>query len=262
MKPTLAFLLLAFLLLSGCTGNTATPPVEEPDELLVAAAGSLQLAFTELGEAYEAANDGQLVTFTFTNTGNLVSQIENGAPFDLLAAADVASVEQLAAQGLIVPESQALYAQGRLVVAVTTASTLATETLDSLRDPTVEHISLASPEHAPYGRAAQQALQNAGLWETVEPKLVIGETVGQAVQFVQSGNAQAALTALSVADIPEMRWSLVDPALYDPLDQALGILESSSQKEAAARFVAFIQSDEGQAILEAHGLFPPNDTTP
>ncbi|MCB0076053.1 MAG: molybdate ABC transporter substrate-binding protein [Anaerolineales bacterium] len=259
-QPFLWLALIGWMLLgSGCatSGSPSTGSNAVRGDLLVAAAGSLQNAFTELGTAYEAAHPGQTVTFTFTSTGNLASQIENGAPFDLFAAADNETVARLASEGLILPESVQPYGQGRLVMVVDEGSMLALGDLSVLQDSRIRHVAIANPAHAPYGVAAQQALERSALWAALEPKLVIGETVGQAVQFVQSGNAEIALTALSVADLPELRWAAVDPTLYEPLDQSVGIVASSQQQPLAQQFIDFLLSDAGQTIMAKYGFAAP-----
>jgi molybdate transport system substrate-binding protein len=198
----------------------------------VAAAADLQFAFPEIAAAFEQET-GRPVRLVFGSTGQLTQQIENGAPYDLFAAANIAYVQRLAEQGLVLEDSIALYARGHLVLAVNRKAGVNAEALEDLLDPSIQHIAIANPEHAPYGMAAQEALQSAGLWEALQDKLVRGETVRQALQFVQSGDAQVGIVALSVAEVPEVTWTLIDQDLHKPIDQALAILTSSKNQEAA-----------------------------
>jgi molybdate transport system substrate-binding protein len=268
-------LLLISLLLTACAGQGAALAVYDPQseavspsaqasgsprppELTVAAAADLQFAFGEIAARFEAQT-GKRVTLVFGSTGQLTQQIENGAPYDLLAAANIAYVRQLAQQGLTRPGSEALYARGRIVLAANRQAGLHLSGLDGLLDPRVQHIAIANPEHAPYGVAAKQALQAAGLWEALQPKLVLAENVRQALQYVQTGDAQAGIIALSVANAPEIEWTLIDDALHQPLDQALAIIAASPNAELAAQFVAFVNGPQGRPIMRRYGFILPGE---
>ena len=233
------------------SGAAQAPGAGEP--LLVAAAASLEAAFTEIGAAYRAET-GQGVDFVFGSSGNLATQIENGAPFDVFASADEGFVERLAAQDLILDDTQAVYAQGRLALVVNRDSGLDLAGIDDLADPGVLRVAIANPDLAPYGLAARQALQRSGLWETVSPKLVQGANVRQALQYVQTGDAPAGLVALSIADVPEVTYSLVDTTLYDPLRQALAVVAGTDQEAATREFTEFVLSPAGRSILARHGF--------
>ena len=251
------FLVLLILLLTAC--SAARPAEHAPAEpLLVAAAADLQFAFTEIGERFEAET-GQPVTFTFGSTGNLTTQIENGAPFDILAAANVAFVDRLAEQGLIIPDTQQLYAQGRIVLVVNRESGLQADGLDDLTDPAITRIAVANPEHAPYGQAAREAMQSAGVWDEVEDKLVLGENVAQTLQFVQTGDAPAGIVALSIADVPEVTGTLLSAELHEPINQALAVIRTTPHEEAARAFIDFVNSPEGREIMKRHGFLLPGE---
>ena len=226
------------------------------EPLTVAAAANLQFAFTDIGRLFEAET-GQPVVFSFGSSGNLARQIENGAPVDVFAAANVNYVDDLRAKGLIVADSQQLYARGRVVLAVNRASGVQARRLEDLLRAEISHVALANPNHAPYGLAAQQALQSAGLWEVLQPKLVYGENVRQAMQFVQTDNAEAGLIALSVAKVPELSYTLVDADLHSPLNQAIAVVQGTPREAAARRFIAFVCGPQGQAILQRYGFLPP-----
>ncbi len=232
--------------------------VAQPEPLLVAAAASLEGAFNEIGDAFEAET-GQPVTFVFGASGNLATQIENGAPFDVFAAANVEFVERLADGGLILPDTQAVYAQGRLALAVNRAAGVTATNLEDLLDPAITRVAIANPQLAPYGLAAQQALHSRGLWESLELKIVYGENVRQALQYVQTGDAQAGLVALSIVSVPEVSYTMIDAALHDSLDQALVVIAGRPHEETARAFAAFVLGSGGREILGRHGFTPPGE---
>ncbi|MFO7635471.1 MAG: molybdate ABC transporter substrate-binding protein [Caldilinea sp.] len=236
----------------GVQSAATTPP------LTVAAAADLQNAFTELAARFEDRT-GQPVTLVFGSTGQLAQQIENGAPFDLFAAANIAFVDQLRDKGLVFDDSVALYAEGRIVLAINRQAGVEADALDDLLDPAIQRIAIANPEHAPYGTAAREAIINAGLEDALEPKLVYGENVRQALQFIQTGDAQAGIVALSIADAPEITWALIDAELHNPLRQALAVVKSSTQPEAARAFAAFINGEEGRPIMQRYGFVLPGE---
>src|SRR5450759_2781649 len=172
MKPKY-FLAITVVLLTACTA--------EPPALAVSAAANLQAAFTEIGAAFEQQT-GTRVQFNFAATGSLGQQIAQGAPVDLFASADRATVDDLAARGFIVPETVRVYARGQIVL-YSRADGPALQALGDLTRPEIKRVAIANPETAPYGRAAQEAMQNAGVWTTVQPKLVIAENIQQTQQF-------------------------------------------------------------------------------
>src|SRR5579884_118774 len=173
------------------------------DELTIAAAADLQYAMRKLISGFERQT-GARVRLVLGSSGNLVTQIEHGAPFDLFFSADVDHAARLERERLIEPGSLARYAVGQLVVYVPRRSSLDFEHrgLAALADPSVQKIAIANPPLAPYGQAAVAALRSAGVYEAVKERLVLGEDGSQATQFVASGNAQAALTALALMFAP------------------------------------------------------------
>lgn len=249
---SLATLLLS--LLTACAQPDGKPPQRPP--LTVAAASDLQYAFSELGRLFEEQT-GQPVVFSFGSTGNLAKQIEHGAPIDLFAAANVSFVDGLIEQGMLLPETKQLYARGRLTLAINLAAGVSLTDLADLALPHIKRIAIANPEHAPYGLAAKEALISAGLWEELQPKLVYGENIRQALQFVQTGNAEAGLIARSVADVPQISYTMVAEELHNPLIQALAVTKGRPQEAAAREFAAFVMSPQGQRILQSYGFAPP-----
>lgn len=246
------------LVLSGCAAQGSPTAAPAPEALLVAAAADLQFAFTDVAALYRQQT-GRQVILTFGSTGQLSQQIENGAPYDVFASADESYVDGLSAKGLTLPETQQLYAQGRLVLAVNKQSGLHVTDLKQLADPSVKQISIANPDHAPYGKAARQAMQAAGVWESVKSKLVYGDNITQALQFIQSGNAAAGIVALSVAGVPEISSTLIDAKLHEPLNQKLTVLRRTKLADAARAFIALVNGPQGRPIMKKYGFVLPGE---
>lgn len=231
-------------------------------EITVAAAADMNAVLPELAARY-TKQTGQTVKLSFGSSGNLTNQIRNGAPFDVFFSADEEYPKQLVADGLAVRDSLYRYAVGRLVLWVPKDSTLDLDKLgiQALLDPSTKKISIANPQHAPYGRAADAAFRRFGIYDQVAAKLVLGENVAQAAQFVESGNAQAGLIALSHALAPAMkdkgRYWTVPLEAYPTLNQAAVVLASSKRQDAACRFLDFVRSPEATSLLEAYGFSLP-----
>jgi molybdate transport system substrate-binding protein len=222
----------------------------------VAAASDLQGVLPALSDRFTAST-GVKVTPIAGASGHLAQQIRQGAPFDVFLSANMAFVRELAGESVIDPDSVRPYARGRLVLVVNRASGVSIEGLAALARAEVKRVTIANPEIAPYGRAARQALEKSGLWEQLRPKLVQAETVRQALQYVQTGNAEAGLVAHSVAGVPEVSALEIDPALYDPILQGLGVVARSGHGDSARQFARFLLGSEGQKILASYGFDPP-----
>jgi molybdate transport system substrate-binding protein len=229
--------------------------------ITVAAAADLNFALNEIAQKFQTAT-GTKVTFSFGASGNLFSQIQAGAPFDIFFSADEDYPRKLAAAGAVDASSVKPYAVGHLVLWVPNAAPFDPKELkmESLSQSTIARVAIANPQHAPYGRAAVAALDHYGLKDKLAGKLVFGESISQTAQFVQSGNAQAGLIALSLARSPAMvnagkYWEVPQEA-YPELRQAVGIVSRSTNKKAAQAFLDFVFSSEGSAILQKYGLTP------
>ena len=231
-------------------------------KLTVAAAADLSSALPEIAARYKGQT-GQEVKLTFGASGNLTAQIRNGAPFDIFFSADEDYPKQLIDAGLAEGGTLYRYAIGRLVLWVPNDSALDLEKLGikALLDPSVKKISIANPEHAPYGRAAAATLRHYGIYEQVSSRLVLGENIAQAAQFVESGNAQAGLIALSHALAPTMkakgRYWVVPLDAYPTLNQAVVVISSSKQKDTADKFLEFVRSPQIASLLESYGFSLP-----
>jgi molybdate transport system substrate-binding protein len=227
----------------------------------VAAAADLKFAMAELASQFEKQSGAKL-DITYGSSGNFLTQIENGAPFDLFFSADSEYPKKLEAAGLAEPGTLREYAVGHLVIWTPNDSGInaAKDGWKSLLDQRVKKIAIANPEHAPYGRAAVAAMKKAGIYQQVKNKLVYGENISQAAEFVQSGNAQAGIVALSLAVSPAMKngnkWEI--PAnTYPPIKQAVVLLEASNNKDAARGFLEFVSGPQGRQILERFGFTVP-----
>ena len=223
----------------------------EPAPLRIAAASDLTEAFTELGKRFEAETKTKVV-FSFGSSGLLAKQIAEGAPFDVFAAANASFVDQVVKAGACDGASVQGYARGRLVAWSPSGSL---PSLESIADEKNRRIALANPEHAPYGRAAKEALEHAGLWKTLEPRVVYAENVRQALQLAQTGNVEVALVAYSnVIDRTDGVKLLVNEALYAPIEQSLVRCSRGGQPEAAKRFVEFLGTSESRAFMQRSGF--------
>jgi molybdate transport system substrate-binding protein len=227
----------------------------------VAAASDLQGVLPELMPTFEAAHAVD-VTAVFGASGQLAEQLKQGAPYDVFLSANRVYVQDLAAQGVIEPDTVRAYAQGKLVLVVNRASGVRVQGLADLARPEVKKIAMANPAVAPYGLAARQALERSSLADQVGPKLVQAESVRQALQFVQTGNAEAGLVAHSVSRVSEVQVLALDPGLYDPVIQSLGVVARSPQATAAREFTRFLLGDRGQSILESFGFTRPPAQAP
>jgi molybdate transport system substrate-binding protein len=231
-------------------------------EITVAAAADMTAVLPELAARY-TKQTGQAVKLSFGSSGNLTNQIRNGAPFDVFFSADEEYPKQLVADGLAVSDSLYRYAVGRLVLWVPNESILDLQKvgIQALLDPSVKKVAIANPQHAPYGRAAEAALRHFGIHDQVAAKLVLGENVAQAAQFVESGNAQAGLIALSHALAPAMkkkgRYWTVTLDSYPTLNQAVVVLSQSKSQAAARKFLEFVRSPEATSLLEEYGFSLP-----
>ena len=210
-------------------------------ELLVAAASDLAPLAPKLEKA-----SPEKIRFTLASSGSLKQQIENGAPFDVFLSANEQYVRDLAAAGLV--SDATIYATGRIALWSPNGSV---KSLADLKNKSIVHLAIPNPQHAPYGVAARQALESQGIWKEVEPKIVYGENVRQALQFAESGNVDAVITSWTLLI---GKGTLLPAAWHAPIRQTGAIVKSSAQPDAARRFLKFLTSPEAQKILHAGGL--------
>ena len=232
------------------------------EEITIAAASDLNFAFKEIVAEFEKTT-GNHVKLTLGSSGNFYAQLQNGAPFDLYFSADIAYPRKLEEAGLTVPGSLYQYAVGRIVMWTGNGAHLdLSKGLEILREPTIRKIAIANPKHAPYGRAAVAAMEYAQVYDRVKDKLVLGENISQAAQFVESGSADVGIIALSLALAPPMQaaghyWDILADA-YPPIEQGAVILMGGKNQESAKAFLSFIQGADGQTMMKRYGFVVPS----
>ena len=247
---TIGWVLFAAALLGSCS---APRPAE--GKLTVAAAANLTDVFGEVGRAFQAKT-GVEVIFSYGSTAQLATQIDKGAPFDLVAAADKEHVDSLVATQKLTSDSRAIYALGQLALWIPEGGPAIHE-LKDLAGKDVRFIAIAQPELAPYGAATVEVLKGAGLWDAVQPKLVYGTSISMAKQFAASGSANAAFTAYSLVLHEKGTILKIDSRLHKPIEQAMGIVAASGHAEEAKQFRSFLLGAEGRTILANGGYLLP-----
>jgi molybdate transport system substrate-binding protein len=259
--PTLCIFVAVWIALLATSGWSQAR--KDAPELAVAAAADLSTVLKEIGNGYQKKT-GVTVKLSFGASGALTQQIQNGAPFDLFFSADMDYPRQLIAAGAADGATLYQFAVGKLVLWVPADSSLDIEHqgMSVLLDPSVKKIAIANPPHAPYGRAAVAALKHAGMYDRVEDRLVLGENISQAAQFVESGNAQAGFVALAHAVAPGMRgkgkyWEVPADA-YSPLAQGVVLLSHSQHKKEAEQFLEYIKTKES-GIFRQYGFTLPQE---
>jgi molybdate transport system substrate-binding protein len=275
MTRRVALLILPIALAAGCWSDTPTPAPTPPpgpagateptpsqprdatstskEPLRAAAASDLQAVLPVLAARFKA-DTGIEVEPVFGASGQLAQQIKAGAPFDLFLSANRKFVDDLAGAGVIRPDSVRPYTRGVLVLVVNTLVDPGVKGLADVAGEKVKTVAIANPEIAPYGAAAKQALERAGLWEKVKPKLAQSESVRQALQYVQSGNAEVGFVGKAIADVKGIRTIPLPPDAYDQIVQALGVVKDSKRADDAERFAKFLLGEVGQGIFRDFGF--------
>jgi len=251
----LVLLALAVTAAVGCSPAT-TPSAEK--RLTIGAASDLQFALEEMASLF-LREKGVKLDLSIGSSGNLATQIENGAPIDVFMSANEDYVARLQQEGLIIDNTRQVYAYGYLALATNRNAGMDTKTLEDLLRPDLKHVAIANPDHAPYGTAARQALERAGIWDQVRPKLVYGENIRQTLQFVQTGNAEAGIIAMSIVQVPEVTYVPVDTRFYDPLRQTLAVSRKTDHEAEAREFIAFVNGSEGRSLLNKYGFVLPDE---
>ncbi|MEK8089093.1 molybdate ABC transporter substrate-binding protein [Thermithiobacillus plumbiphilus] len=238
-------------------------PVQAAEQLTVAAASDLQFVLAELNQAFTRAHPGVNIKVSTGSSGNFFAQISQGAPFDLFLSADVKYPKSLVDKGQALPDSLMPYAVGRLALWTMNPRLDPAQGLSMLRNPAVRRIAIANPAHAPYGRAAREALSEAGLLPALQGKLVMGENISQTAQFVQSGNADAGIVALSLLRSPKLqgqgRYWLIPADSYTPLEQAAVITRYGAKNPVAREYMAFLKSPAARQVFIRNGFLLPGE---
>jgi len=256
-KPAMTLLPRRFclLLLSLCLLLSGPSLATEP-ALRIAAASDLAPCISELNAGFVNQGGGQ-VSVTIGASGNFFAQIRNGAPFDVFLSADTSYPRALADAGLADPSSLYVYAYGQLVLWSADPNLGLAAGLRLLAEPAVRKVAIANPDVAPYGKAAKAALQHAGLWQQLQPKLIYGENIAQTMQFIESGNAQAGLvSAASVGSGRRPGWT-VPADSYPPIEQGAIVTARGRSHPQAGRYLQFLRSDQARAILAKYGFTLP-----
>lgn len=252
MRLIIALLTILTLPLSAAARQDGTT-------LTVSAAADLRPAFAEIGTAFETET-GIAVDFNFGSTGQLTQQIEAGAPVDVFAAANTSYIDGLADENLVLDDTITPYGRGQIVLWTGEDSGVTVDTVEDLAGDDIARIAIANPDHAPYGAAAKEALQSAGIWEAVQDKLVIGENISDTLRYGETGNVDVAIVALSLAIPSDGDWTLVPQALYTPIDQAMAVVGATTHEEEARAFVAFVNGPRGREIMRAYGFILPGES--
>lgn len=248
MKTAL-FLILPLLLIASC-GPRPTPQ----NEILVAAASDLAGAMPELAAAFEAES-GVRVVATLGSSGQLAQQTLQGAPVDVFLSADEGWIDRLEEAGRVEPNSRAVYAYGVLVLLAGRAEL--PRTVQDLAGPAYARVALANPEHAPYGVAARQALESAGVYSVLAGRLILAENVRQTVQFAETRSVDVSIAALSLMDSTRHRWHVVPMELHQPLAQTAAVVAGRPHMAASREFVDFLLGPDGREILARYRFVLP-----
>ena len=236
----------------------------QAEKITVAAAADLKFALDEVVTVFKKSNPTEEVEVIYGSSGKAHTQIQQGAPYDLYFSADVAFPQELIKGGFAASTEVIPYALGRIVL--WSSSRDATKmTLASLTDPKITHVAIANPKHAPYGKRAEEALRASKLWEKIEPKLIYGENITQTAQFVQTGNAEVGILALSIAVAPELSskggFSLISDDLHEPLNQGFIILKRAENNKLAKQFANYMGSKDTRTIMTRYGFVLPGEVT-
>lgn len=245
-------------MICGLTASVAL--AQQPrQEIRVAAAADLQPVLPTLADRYEKATGVKLL-ISYGSSGNLTTQILNGAPMDLFLGADFVFPEKVVAAGLADSTAPTQYARGTLVLWARKDSLLQPITLDSLLDKRATSVAIANDLRAPYGQAAVAALRRLKMYDQVKPHLVVAENISQAAQFVESGNAQLGLISLTAASTPRFKtegtFVRLPGSAYAPIVQCAVVMKNSDRKRLAHAFLDWLLKPEVQSTLETMGLEP------
>jgi molybdate transport system substrate-binding protein len=253
-RLALQLLMIASLLIAG-------QPAHAQERLTIAAAADLKFALDEIVVLFKRAHPAAQIETIYGSSGNFSTQIRQGAPYDIYFSADIAYPRALKAEGLAASEVQT-YGVGRIVL-WSSSRDASRMTLADLAGPAIHKIAIANPQHAPYGKRAEEALKAAGVWEQVEARLVYGENIAQTAQYVQSGNAQVGIIALSLALSPELArlggYALIPGKLHQPLEQGFIITRRAADNLLAHDFAAFIAGKEARTVMTRYGFMLPGE---
>jgi len=233
-------------------------------DLTIAAAADLKFAMAEVVEHFRAEHPDDKVEVIYGSSGKFFTQIANDAPFDLYFSADIAYPRQLEEKGLTASETRP-YALGRIVL-WSLRPELAEVPLKELPGASVRKFAIANPDHAPYGLRAKEALEHQGVWEAMQPRLVLGENIAHTAQFVDSGAADAGIVALALVLSPTMEgkgaWALIPAEWHEPLEQGYVILKRAADNPLAHTFADYMASEPARVVMRRYGFVLPGEEGP
>ena len=259
MKRMLSFiLLLSIIVISGCTNQEKVPKenMEETHELLISAAASLTDAMTEVVSAFEEEHPDTKITVNYGGSGKLAQQLQQGAPVDVFLSADQAWMDKLDKEQLILPDSKIDFARNELVMIAKEASLSTIDSMEDLTSAKVDQIAIGNPDSVPAGKYAEEALKNSGLWKQIQEKFIYAKDVRQVLTYVETGNADIGFvygSDLYRTEAVEVV-TKVDESLFEPIVYPAAVVASSENTAVAKAFVAYLESDTVQAILEKNGF--------
>lgn len=245
----------------GLTALLGMTAIHAASMLRVAAAADLAPCIAELNSVFAASVGGAEVTYSIGASGNFYAQIKNGAPYEVFLSADLHYPQELAKAGLADAASLMIYAHGQLVMWSNDPKVNVSLGLNALTTPAIQRIAIANPELAPYGRAAKAALQSSGMWDVVKSKLVVGESIAQTAQFVETGNAQIGL--ISSAHVNAAKKSaqgqvwIVPANLYPLIEQGAIVTTKGKNNPLAMQYLDFLRSEKGRTILRKYSFNLP-----
>lgn len=236
--------------------------VQAGEKILIAAASDLYFAMNEIRHIFEEENPAIKIDISYGSSGNFFSQIKQGAPYDIFFSADASYPAYLEEVGLAIQGQRGLYAIGKIVLWVPKKSALNLQKgLNIVLEPKLKKLAIANPKHAPYGKAAEEALRYYGLWDTTQDKLVFGENISQTAQFIQMGAVDAGIIALSLAISPRMAhdgsYWIIPSESYSKLEQVYTVLQRGKDNSSVKTFLKFVQGKKGRKILSGYGFVLP-----
>lgn len=248
-KALILIFLVLIMLSSFCTGKSLAESKNEDEKTLsIAAASDLRFALKKISEEFEKENKARII-ITFSSSGNLANQIKNGAPYDIFISANKLYVDELSESGFI--ESKKKLLKGFIVLAAR-KNGVKIENIEDLKNEEIKKIAIANPAHAPFGFAAKEALERAGIFEEIEDKIVYAESASQAMQYIITGNAEAGIIPLSLCT-KELACTKISSELYTSIFLYSGIIKNSKNIELAKKFTEYLKSEKAENIFREHG---------
>jgi len=230
--------------------------VQGKGAMRIAGASNLVFVMEELIPLFETQS-GATVDFIQGSSGKLAAQIREGAPFDVFMAANVAFVDDVIAAHSCEPDSKRVYGQGRIALWMTESSQGPPDDLARLADPAFATIAIAKPEHAPYGAAAVQALEKAGVWDAIKSRVIYGSNISDTLTMAATGNADVAIASLSLALQEKGKYREIPASMHESIDQAMAVCKGGQRIDQAIQFAEFMKSDEARQLLSRYGYTVP-----